>query len=826
MWKNYLITAWRNMQRNPLYAVISIGGLAIGFAVALLCLAVIWQETHYDNHVPALDRLFLVETTLILPGRDPQILPSAPGPLAPALREVSPAVESVGRLWMQWSTVKVDDRLQFNTVIGGIDPEFLDLFPIEIITGDAANLSDPASVLLSRSMAERIFGMTSVVGESLQIDGAPQRYVAAVFKDWPRASHLDLEVLVPIDSRLITSRGVDNTSWNNPRFQSYVRLHDAADAAIVDDTANSLAVSNMPVTTSSAGATARPQDYISISLEPVQGIHLNGKDYSSAGIAMTPPGNPTELLLLGTVGILVLLMASANHVNLATVRGYDRAREVSLRKVAGAKRHELVQQFIAEAAVLGMIALGIAMLMVETARQPLGDFLRRSISLAIFSDPWLVSLVVTVVTTAMLAAGAYPALMLSRYRPLETASKQAGRRQGPFNIRAVLIVFQFTVSIGLITAGAVVWQQIRYTDTADPGFDPENIVVLYGVGRQPEQTIQLTRALEEAIRGHPAILAITGSDTIPSWDWNAEVGVRRQGEQTEEPNLFSRMAVGLEFFETYGIKPVAGRSFSADFGQDRAQWDYAERHKIELPVVLNRTALRRLRFEDAEAAVGQPLELSTGDSLSSEGRIVGIVDDFHLKSMRFRIEPMIIYPDPAAFSAMSVRIDPARQDEAIKHIKAGWAKVLPDQSSEPEFLENAIKEQYSAEGRQLSVIGLLSGLAVLIAALGLYGLTALAVRTRTTEIAVRKILGARNTDLLRLLLWQFTRPVILANFIAWPVAAYFALRWLDQFVYRIDLTPWPFLLAGGTALAIALLTVSGHALRVARTHPALALREE
>lgn len=820
MWKHYLTVALRHLRRDPLSSAIDIGGLAVGMAAGLLALVAIWQETHHDRHVPGIERLFLIESKLALPGRDPQILASAPGPLGPLLAANDGRVEALARTYLQWSTVKEGDRSDFNAMILGAEPAFTTIFPFDFLVGDASALADRQSVLLSRSMALRIFGSTGVVGESLVIDDTASRRVAAVFEDWPEASHLDPDIVVPLDSPLITDRRVDASNWRAMGFRTYVRLGDAGDAAQTAKVANRLAAAHMP-DLPSFGGKIRAEDYIELALEPVAGLHLNGKTYD--GLMMKDVGNAFSLFMLGSVAVLVLLMAAANHVNIALARGSERMHEVALRKVAGALRGRLFRQLLGETAVFGGCAAILGASIAEVLRGPLGDFLGFGIEYATLANPVVAGIALAMVSVTVLAAGTFPAWYLSRLDPTEGLRGQRSVGHRSLGWRSLLTVFQFAVSISLIAAALIVWQQLEYMTSADPGYDRKNIVILHGVRRGPEETAGLVGNLVDLLEAHPSILAAAGSGAVPSWDWNEQAAVRLADRLEVESRALVRIAVDFDFSETYRLRLIAGRDFSAERGPDRAQWNLADREATEVPVILNMTALRTLGLDDPRAAIGHGLSGGFGAGLSTSARIVGVVADFHMKSMRSPVEPLVLVPDPAVFNAVSIRLDPAQREEALAHIRSVWAELVPWQSIAIENLEDALRGQYLVEERQLAIIGILAGLAVLIAALGLFGLSALTVQWRRKEIAVRKIMGATGRDILRLVLWQLLRPAAWANLLAWPAAGWFVIRWLESFAYRVDLTPWPFLAAASGALAIALMTVAGYALRAARTHPAAAL---
>ncbi|MEL7310296.1 MAG: FtsX-like permease family protein [Pseudomonadota bacterium] len=816
MFRNYLMTALRNHLRQIGFTLISLAGLMLGLAVATLALLHVWQETHFDHHVPSHERIFLVETERSQPGRSDQLLLTAPGPLAPTAAETIDGIEKAVRVWQAWYTLSVGERLEFNYPLAAVDTDFPAFIGLEMIEGSIDALANPSAALVSKSMAERLFGEGPYLGQILTLGGYREVEISGVYEDFPTTSHMDTQVMLSMASPAVTDRRVQfETNWNTFGLYTYLRLAPSANPSAVGDAIEALAHRNVRPADG-----VRIEDTLRLSLEPLTDLHLNGKDYAQRPTEVV--GNRTAIVIAVTIALLVLVVACINAINIATARSADRAHEVGLRKVVGASRSQLVVQFLGESALLVLVAMVGALVIVELTVGPAGDFIGRTFSLSVLLQPGALALFALLIIAVVLLSGLYPAFVLASFKPARIFQPATPRRG--FSLRSALVVFQFVTSICLMVMAGTVWQQVRYLETADLGFNRKDVILLFGTRRGPEGTIQLTRSLKQAIGGKPGIVDISGTHSSPSWDYADEANLRRAATPRDASTTVDRLAVGTDFFDVLLIEPVAGRAFDMDYGPDRAQWDYANRSQVELPLILNMAAVSTLGYAAPEDVIGEAMnfELSAGDDRAS--RVVGVVPDFHFKSLKSKIRPMVFFPDPSRFNAMMVRIDGDRRDEAIASLEAGWDQVLQGQALSRAYLDRELVTQYVSEQRQFTVLAALAGVAVFIAMLGLVGLLAHAVTSRRREISLRKVLGAEVRDVLRLFLWQFSRPVLVAVLIAWPIAWILAERWLSGFAYRISLAWWIFVGAGLIALGITWALTAAQVLKVSRTMPAQVLQ--
>lgn len=818
-----LMIGLRVLRRQGLYGLIAVLGLAIGLAVAVTALLFTWQETNYDSHIPRADRIFIVDTKITQPGRSETLTAQTPGALAPALEGVVPGLEATARIWRQWSTLKLEDRLEFNLQILGVEDAWLDMIELPMVAGLRQGLnSDVTSALLSQSMATRVFGEESAVGQSFLLDGTAMN-VIGVFEDFPTTSHMDIDLITARETPAIAGRGVNfDGDWRRFAAFTYLLLEEEASVAAAEQAVETVYHANFQID-GRLPAEVTAADIIDSSLQSLATLHLNDKTYSWG---IRPPADKLKLTVLIAIAVLIVVIACVNHINLSTVRSIERAREVAMRKVLGAGRKQLVIQFLLEAAVLASVALVIALTLVELSSDFANELLQTELNLGFLTAPsfllWLGGLLGFVV----IAAGVYPAYIISAVKPGKILASNARGAKGSKGLRSVLVVFQFAVSITLAIGAAVIWSQLKYARQADLGFDANNIVMLYGVGRGPQQTINLTRGLDRSITGLPGIVSVSASNSAPSWNFVPEVSLRLPSESPASAQTIGRIAVDLDFFDMLDVKPVAGRLFSPDFGMDQIQWDFEARVGQVMPIVVNRRAAVNLGFVTPDDAVGQQVQFTLSPRDDRVAQIVGVIPDIHYKSLKDAIQPMVFYPDPTAFSVMMVRIDPNQRETALQSIEEGWSAVMTNQAVSSDFLSAALAQQYDSEAQELKTVTVLSALGILIAVFGQYGLAAYSAQSRRREISIRKVLGARVRDILQLFVWQFSKPVFVAMVVAWPVAFYVMTLWLENFVYRVTPNPLWFVLAGILALTIALLTVAGHAFKAARAAPVEALRYE
>jgi putative ABC transport system permease protein len=822
---NYFATAWRNLLRHKLHSAINIGGLGLGLACAILVLLFIRDEISFDKWVPDSERIYRVEETYILPGNPiPLRTALADFPLTAMMKDNLPEVAAMTRFWPRSKTVVSEGRA-FSQTIVEVDSDFFQVIKLPLIAGDPAKvLTQPDAIVLSQAAARKFFGDSDPLGRLLNVNtsncgdatiscanqAVPLR-VTGIMRDLPHNTHLRADAIIPHISPADSIGHGAKQSYYSLNGASYVRLAPGTDPAAVSAKIPALLDRHVNVM-QDLGMQLQASKTIQVRLVPFAAVHLDGGEKMGSQV---PDGSRTILLGLGVIGLLILLVACFNFTNLATARAALRAREIAVRKAAGARRVQLIVQFLGEAILTSLLALVLALSLVEILLPAYSAFLERPLAFSYFSDWPLLLLIVTIAVLAGLVSGVYPALVLSRFHPAPVLRANNPAHTGSSKLRVALVVLQFTIAIGLGIITVVVFAQIDFARRQELGFRRDNIVVI-------ETNARLDAPARESfvaeLRRHPGILDVAQSNDVPF----SGVGVIAQMRLPGRPEYItmSRQMIRPEFFRLYDIRLLAGRLLDDARGEDRmASWMPIAGNEGR-NILINRSAAARFGFT-VTGAVGKEVEFG-----QATVRIVGVVADTRVGGGAAFVPPMVYINSREYAPLVSVRIDGSRAPEILASIDRSWRRFAPNVAIERRFLNDGFERLYRNDERQGTLFGAFVGIAIAIACLGLFGLAAFMAARRTREIGIRKTFGARTRDVVRLLLWQFSIPVLLANLIAWPIAWYGLSQWLRGFSDRITLHPGYFVAAGLAALLIAWGTVFVHAWRVARGSPVQALRYE
>jgi putative ABC transport system permease protein len=818
MFRNYLAAALRNLARNRLYAGVTIAGLAVGFAAALLIGLYVRDELTYDRFVPGHDRVFMVTETLVLSTSKPIESQVTPMMLARAMKFEFPEIREVARLSPSYfpPSLRHGDFSASEQNVFWADPNFFRVLPLPVLAGDLASALEPSDgVVITRAIARKYFGRDAPVGELLQIDGRPFR-VTAVLKDLPSNTHLTAEVIA--SDRAPTGPIALFEALNGPlsnTLATYVRLRPGVSPANLETRFPGLLARHMQINNlADLGPVHR-----TLHLVPLTRIHLTP---STQG-AVKPPADPAVVAAIGLVGVLIVVVAAINFITLMTARAARRAVEVGVRKAAGASRRDLILQFMGEAVLYVAAAAVLAVSLAELLRPAVDALLQRKLVLDYLHDPALALSVLGAMLVTALLAGVYPAFVLSSFRPSAVLKGGPVQGAGGGAIRQALVVAQFAVLVGLVLVAVTIARQTIFALNDGMRVNKDQVLLVF--------SSPCNEAFRDQVRKLPGVrLAACSSYEALNLGDNRDA-IPIAGRKVD----ISLAPVDFGFFESFGIKPLAGRLF------DRARpADALANADSYQPVVLNETAVRRLGFASPQAAIGKtvkwhdiwdeskrqahPIDLPLRPS-----EIIGVTPDFTLGSVRQAVLPSMYFigrnlsPNSIALVA---KLDGRRTPETLAGIDRLWKRYGGGKPILRMFVDRFTLRLYIdtiIQGATVAVAGII---ALTIAALGLFALSAYTTERRTKEIGVRKAMGASSNDILKLLLWQFTKPVIWANLIAWP-AAWFVLRWwLSSFAYHVDVAPWTFVAAGAGALVIAWATVFVHALRVSRARPVSALRYE
>jgi putative ABC transport system permease protein len=822
MLRNYLTIAIRMLARNRVQSAINIGGLALGLAGCLMILNSVRYERSYDSWLADSARVYQLQTIVHPPGQPDVNSQLSPFPIYQQLPAAFPQIEAITSVASGKTVTERDGQPIFVDVLT-VDPEFFKVFDLPFAHGSAASaLSDPNAHVLTESEAIRLFGTSDVLGRMITFGAGAGKHpsrISGVLRDLPPNSSLRIGLLF---RRELNQVPQEARGWSQLAQHHYVKLRNAADAAVVNAGLSAWAKRVMtPVEINGRKISLAQAGVFEFKLVPIHDVHL-GKAQDGAE---TPGGDPRALATFTVIALLTLAMAVVNFVNLSTARAIQRSREVALRKVFGASRGQLASQFMVESLLVSAVAMLLALTLTELVTPWIAHLVGVEMQVAYFGASGILPAVAILFAVTGLAGGLYPAFAVSRANPAPVLHVNRGSAEtaGSGALRSVLVVIQFAVAIGLIVSTVVIWSQTRFLEKVDPGYRRDGLVQIANAWRFTQGS--------EYVAARTALLATPGITMVG----RTALGL---GSDDMSPRL-TRMpgageyvtmtgaAVDADFLPTTGVALLAGRTFDDRVATDRADnATPADLKRRGLNVVVSRSAAEKFGFRAPRAALGQVVQVAFDNMDMVPATIVGVVEDIRFRSARNPISPTVYIYDPTQCTQVLVRYRGASPNTVMSALTRIWRQYEPEIPFEASFVDDISYRFYAAERGRTTLFAAFAAMGVLIACLGLYALAAHAAQRRTKEVGIRKVLGASVADIVRLLAWQFLKPVVIANLIAWPVAWWAMRDWLNRFDLRIALTVTPFAVAGLLALAIALFTIVGHTLRVARVRPVHALRYE
>lgn len=798
MFYNYLVVALRRLKADSLFTSVNLAGLSVGLLCFLMTLLYILDELSYDAFWQKGANIYRVETTVQRnDGSSTVEFVRSFGPLKLLAEANMQGQESVARLKsIQFLAAHNENR--FYQDVSFIDQSFFDIFNLNFIQGSSETaLITPFTVVLTKSAAIRYFGRADVLDQVLILDGKHKLQVTGVVDDIAKSTHLELEMLASIESlsRIYGERMLRN--WNFPNVNTYVALQHAQDPVQWQKQLIELANKNVPT---------RLQGSIFFSLQPISDIYIRGNEL----------GGFNTIYVLGTLSALVLLMACINTINLATAKGGERERETGIRKALGGTRLQLFSQFMVESYLLVFGAVILALFFLDLLLPWFNQVAAKTLSISSLLEPqFLLGLLILILITGFLS-GAYPAAVMSSYKPVDILKGSAGYGEGSFSMRLVLLVFQFVVAVAISIGSYFIYQQMNHIKNIDLGFSDENIVILNNIGWTDIRPHYST--LQQELEKHLNIQKVSGSFTVPGKEFDRVGTFHIEGSSAESGVTLNRMSTDFGFFQTYDINLVAGRHFSREYGSDEVSLNSDTVGKTTYSAMLNETAVKKFGLT-TENAVGKRL-ISSDKKWSFDVRIVGVVKDFHLLAGHGAINPYVFIVSPGTAQYASVKIIGGKLTEVISYIDSTWERIIPQYPIVRNFLDDDMSQAFAQWERNGQLMMALSLIAIWIAATGSFGMAAYSTKNRNLEISMRKVVGASTNDLIKLLLWDLSKPLILANVIAWPLIYMIIRNWLDNFAYRMDISVPIFLIVGVCSIFFCWLTVSYHTLKVARTSPA------
>ena len=793
MFKNHITVAIRTLLRHKVYSFVNISGLAVGIACCMLIMLFVQDELSYDQFHKNANQIYRVLWNARY-GDNEWTIPVVSVPISETLKERYPEVAHSTRLRRGSQTIRRESNYVIEKNFYYAESSFFDVFTVPFITGDPTTaLNAPNAVILTEQSAQRYFPNRDPMGQTLELNDGTSLQVTGVVKEFPPQSHFHFDFLAPIKTLPIIERR--KSAWGSATVYTYLMLKDGASASELQTKFTAYVreqiLSKMP---------PMPGYHTNYLIQPLTDIHL----HSNLRYEITANSNIMHVYIFSLIAIFVLLLACINFVNLSTARSSTRAREVGVRKVLGSHRSQLICQFFSESTICVAFSSILAIGLCELGLPLLNSLANKHLTMGSLIAPQVLIGLFAFIIVVGLLSGMYPALYLSSFWPV-TALK-GHIISGKTHLRNGLVVLQFCISISLLVGTLVVRNQLHFAQNKHLGFDKEHVLILRGIPRTLTSTKQ-AMTFRDQFETLPQVATASLNTDVPGRDFDSMLFIPEQPANYEKTALTYTL-VDEKYVEALNLKIVEGRNFTP-----------AEHATDVSAFLVNQSAVKALGWQ---TALGKKLRRGNG----IEGPIIGVVSDFHIGSLKQEIKPLVLPYLYRLPMCLAIRLHPGNVTEAIAAVEGIWKKSAPNQPFSYTFLDQDYARLYNREQQMSHVFQIFSGLAILIACLGLFGLVAFTTQQRTKEIGIRKILGASVSGILYLLSKDFLKLVIIANLIAWPIAYYAMNQWLQSFAYRINLSISTFLLSGLIALLIALLTVSYQAIKAARANPVEALRYE
>ena len=804
---NYLKIAFRNLLKYKFISFINLFGLTVGIACCLLILTYIINELSYDKFQPEANRTYRVTRSFrnAETGEMSLNLGTVSPPFAPLLINDFKEIEKITRLLPSGrSSLRYADKMFNEDNIYWGDEYFFDFFKVKLTKGNPAKaLTDPYSVMMTEELARKYFGEEEPINKMIRMDNQINLKVTGLYKPFLPNSHVHPEIVVSFNTLKDSAiYGEENlrTNWGNNSFLTYIRLPENYDTRRLEKQFPAFLDRHM-----NEGGKYKTSQWTALALQKLTDIHLRSHlDYEAE-----ENGDIKRVYVFSAIALFILLIAGINYMNLSTARSALRAREIGVRKVVGAQRKEIIAQFLSESVLVSWLAMILAFLLTWVALPWLNELSGQQLSIDILLRWNIIIPMLLVPFVVGILSGIYPALFLSSFHPVQVLKGLFKMGGGTISFRKILVTTQFAISIILIISTITVFRQMRYMQQKELGFDRTHIVnIPYNVALNDRFDAFRTELLSNSY-----IKNAGRSSRIPTGRLLDAMGARIKRSDTLEPANadIKFVSADQDFISTYGVKIVAGRDFSRDFSTDTGAF------------LLNEAAVKALSFKANDDAIGKDFGYG-----NRTGKVIGVFNDFHFESMHQRIVPLVLLVPRSAnnYNNTSIKISGTNIPAALAHIEKTWKKFLPETPYQYTFLDENFERLYVSEQRQKTIFTFFAFIAIFIACLGLFGLSAFAISQRIKEIGIRKVLGADVNTIVALLSKDFLKLVLLAAIIAFPIAWYAMDSWLQDFAYRINVAWWVFVIAGIIAGIIAFLTISFQAIKAAIANPVKSLRSE
>jgi len=806
MFTNYIQSAIRNFKKNRFYSIINILGLSLGITAAAFILLYITEELGYDKHFRDHEKIYRLESDFTINNKhDKFALTSLP--LGPVFKMEMPEVESYARFLNNENVVlKYGDKEFYEKKAFFADSAAPVMFTLDFIDGTAeGSLADPFTMIISESVSKKYFGEQPAYGKTL-LTGEGRGYkITGIFKDLPPNTHMPFDILMSIESfaTIIGEqryRSVEPEAFWNVGFYTFIKLNDPADIAVIHVRSKAFYDKYMKAVGDPLNAT------FSLMTTRLDQIH-----HTSKLTGDFPVGNKSYLYLMGLVGVMILVLAAINYMNLATARATKRAREIGLRKVSGANRFQLAWQFITESLVLSVIGLIISFALIQLLLPFFNEMADKQLELSIFQNPQIYLLIAVIAVLTGLLSGLYPALYLSSFQPSNVLKGKIniGRQSGW--LRKGLVTFQLIISVIMITGTIIIYNQLNYMRNADLGFEKENIMVL-----EVQDTTFLKRmdSFREELKENPNVLATAMSRTVPGAGNGIQL-MRVEKENKMEEFVLNNIPCDHDFATLLGLEFVQGRNFNREMKTDDTT-----------AVIINEAAALALEWGDKALGKKINMDFEVDGTGGHDLRVIGVVKDFHFTSLHNKVEPMVLFIPRFPMNVLTIRLNEKSGENTLNFIKSKWESFGNNRPFDYYFLDENFDNKYSAEAKLGKVFATFALLSIIIALLGMLGLSSFVTAQRTKEIGIRKVLGASVEGIVGLLYKESIILVLIACAIALPVSWYLISDWLDNYAYHISLSWVTFLVASLTAILVCIASVSYHTLMAANSDPVKSIKYE
>ncbi len=819
MLSHYITTAFRALRRDKQYSIINVVGLAVALAAAILILLFIRDELSYDDWGLNADRLFRIEGAIGSQDGSKEFVGVSPGRLRDPIATSFPGdIEAISRLNFEGHLLLRDGDAFIETV-GYVDPGFFEMFDIPAIAGDRdAVFADNTSLLITESKARKYFGDTDPIGQIMDPDDVDYAFkIVGVIPDLPENTHFQFDFIALFDPERYVDRPWVATYWQSHNVHTYVKLSENTDPATLENEFPAF-LDRSVVREEAPGVEGPLSQTVNLRLMPVSDIHLK----STGRFQMKAPGDMRLVISFGIIAGLIIFIACVNFINLATARASLRTREIALRKVVGARRGQLITQFLLETGITVGVALLLALTLVEFALPWFNSFIAKFLALNMASDPMAMLMVTGLLVVVGLGAGLHPAFHITQVRPALVLHSSGAAKLQSGKLRTALVTMQFAISIGLIAITLIVTSQTNYTRDKDLGFEIENRLRITNMSYKSIEPV--ANAIRQEISGLPGVRAAAFSHRNLPLQGMWGFSFQKIGDPTNTTYNLETVPIDHDMLDFVGAKLIAGRMFDENRALDRTYKSEID-GVTETPSILSRQAVKYMGFESPEEAIGESFSYDLSGEIHRVA-IIGVVEDMHMRSLRDTLEPLSFYMPNNDVTVLNVNVAEGRELETQRAIELLWKRHVPAFPINLSWYEENYGQLYEADRQRGELFGVFALFAIFVSAIGLFSQAAYNAQRRTKEISLRKLMGASTFAVVRLMVWQFSKPVLIANLIAWPAAWFITRDWLAGFAYRIDLTPVPFMAASTIALMIAVLTVMYHAVRASNASPAVALKCE